>query len=279
MNAEGHPLFAQAGPTGEVQLSSGSAPTPYMVFDGQGLLIVGHCEAAAIAESFAGQDVFPVLTTGGQAVLILFVCDFRSASHGPHLEFHVTCLAAPTPGEVIPDTAAAALAALARRRDWGVLSLHLWNDTAPVVAYNTEYLGLQARACTGQITLHSDRMAFDFADAGGGALVKGQVRLKKRSDSRLMGQVISALGWRGMWDAVRRKPALAHVINRKSAPLPRNGRALTRTAPDKMIVTAFDATQDRLTFEDPALAALGFRPLVLEHLWPFRFVYHHPDES
>ena len=78
---------------------------------------------------------------------------------------------------------------------------------------------------------------------------------------------------------MRRKPAVAHVINRKGDVIPRNGRARTKTAPDKMIVTGFDPGKDQLDLGQGLLARYGFQPQIVEHLWPFRFVYQHPDDS
>ena len=260
-------------------MSTGSAPTPYHVYDGHGLLLVGTCDATALEPSFTGQDVSPVLTASGQGVLILFVCNFNEASHGPHLEFHVTALAAPKAGTQITDDPAAALTALAVQRDWGVLSLHLWNDSEAVVAYNSEYLGLQARQCRGKMAVGASAVSFDFSDAQGAPLVAGTIRRKGRSDAGLMWRVLRNLGWSGLRDAVRRKPNVAHVINRKGNVIPRNGRARTLTAPDKMIVTAFDPEKDHLDLDQGVLAHYAFRPRIAEHLWPFRFVYLHPDAS
>lgn len=260
-------------------LSTGPAPTPYHVYDGHGLLLVGTCDAAALADGFAGQDVHPVRTASGQGVLLLFICDFREASHGPHLEFHVTALAAPEADQRLGDDPAEALAALATRKDWGVLSLHLWNDADNVVAYNTEYLGLQAMRADGRIDVSAGQVDFAFSTPEAGPIAQGSVGLAKRSDAHLMRRVLRYLGWRGLWDAMRRKPSVAHVVNRKSEVITHNGRAQTRTAPDKMIVSAFDAARDQMDLDQGPLAQYGFEPKIVEHLWPFRFVYLHPDAT
>ena len=279
MTESGHAVFASHPLTGEVALSTGTAPTPYHVYDGHGLVLVGTCNAQTLAPAFSGQDVSPVLTASGAGILILFICDFPKASHGPHLEFHVTALASAKAGTRIADDPAAALAALARRRDWGVLSLHLWNDSPEVVAYNSEYLGLQARQCRGEVSVAADAVTFDLSDGQGAPLATGRIRRKTRSDAGLMWRVMRHLGWGGLREAVQRKPAIAHVINRKGDVIPRNGRARTMTAPDRMILSGVDPARDRLDLSRGLLARYGFRPRVAEHLWPFRFVYLHPDAS
>lgn len=273
-----HAIFSRFPLRGEVSLSTGSAPKPYHVYDGHGLVIVGHCDAEALAGGFAGQDVHPVQTEGGKGILVLFICDFAEASHGPHLEFHITALAAPQTGQRLSDEPAAALAALATRKDWGVLSLHLWNDLAGVVAYNTEYLGLDARECAGRVDIAGDRLSFEFSE-GSTPLISGDVRQNARSDTGLMLQVMRKLGWSGLLEAIRRKPAEARVINRKSDVIARNGRALTLTAPDTMVVTEVKAGPDQIDFATGPLAAYGFVPEIMEHVTPFRFVYVHPDDA
>ena len=255
------------------------APTPYLVMDGHGLVVLGTCDAAALKPAFDAQQVHPVLTESGRGILILFICDFAQASHGPHLEFHVTALAAPTPGTTLRDAPEAALAALATQHEWGVLSLHLFNDTANVVAYNSEYLGLQAQLCSGAVDVSAAHVGFSFAQTDGAEIASGNMRLNKRSDAGAMWQVLRRLGGQGLWDAMRKRPARAHVINRISDVVPRNGRALTLTAPDQMLVTRFAPDQDRLTLSGDMLTGYGFTPTIFEHVWPFRFVYVHPDDA
>lgn len=274
-----HPLFAQAPLSGQVTVGGVDLPTPYHVYDGQGTVLCGACDAAALEPAFAGQDVHPVLTASGQGVLCLFLCDFTQASHGPHLECQVAALASPTPGARISDTPEAPLSAMAMRPDWGLLSVHLWNDTAPVVAYNRDYLGLDAASATGFITRAKGRMTVQFNDASGAPLMTGDLALNRRSDLRSMAALMRLMGVRGIWRAARQKFATAHLINRKGAVLPENRRARTMTAPDTLVITRFRPGRDRFEMVHPALARLGFQPACAEHFSPFRFVYLHPDDS
>ena len=279
MSAPAHPLFEKAPLRGDITISTGAAPVPYHVYDGHGLLVLGFCDGAALEAAFDGQDVHPVRTRSGKGVLILFICDFYKASHGPHNEFHITAMAAPEPGATLPDDPAAALTALATQPDWGVLSLHLWNDSPSVVAYNSEYLGLQAMQAAGEITRTQGHLSFAFKNQQGTLLVAGKVRLNTQSDAGLMLRILRHLGLRGIWRAARDKVSQAAVINRKSGPMPHNGRAQTYTAPDNVVVTAYDAAHDQLETTSGPLHALGFSPQILQHLWPFRFIYLHPDDS
>ena len=207
-----HPVHAIGPAAGEVMLSTGKAPTPYHVYDGHGLLVVGTCEADALAGAFADEDVHPVLTEAGRGVLLLFICDFKEASHGPHTEFPITAPAAPKPGQTLPDDPAAAIACLPLRPEWGVLSLHLWNDAAGVVAYNSEYLGLQAMQMGGGLRVAPDAVSFEFSDTNGAPLVTGELRRNKRSDAGLMWRVMRHLGLRGLMKVGGKKPGVRRRV-------------------------------------------------------------------
>jgi hypothetical protein len=275
IDARQHPLFWRFPLAGTVTVSTGDLPTPYHVYGGHGLLITGHGDAAAVTQAFVDQDVFPVLTSSGFAAMGLFVCSFIDASHGPHLELQAVALCAQTPGQTITDDATAVLATLATRPDLAPFSLHLWNDSAAVVAYNTEYLGLDAALAPGRISL-GKRMQFRFDDADGKPLAMGDISKNRLSDLRAIFSLIRQMGLHNVLRMARQPFAQAHLVNRKSAVLPRNASARTITAADQMVVTRFDTKRDRLTLSGP-LAAYDFKPLCLEHISPFRFVYLHPD--
>jgi hypothetical protein len=270
-----HPLFRRFAIDGTVALSVGPLPTPYFVFDGHGVLIMGQAEPQAVACDFADQDVFPIATQSGKAAMALFVCSFTDASLGPHLELQAVALCAPTPDQRISDDPTAIAAALISHPEWGLLSLHLWNDSSNVVAYNSEYLGLGAELASGDVALGKD-FRFVFQDAKGAPLISGQLARKGFSDLRCVFSLMRSLGLHTVLRMARQPFALAHLVNRKSAVLARNGRAQTITSADQMVVTRFAAKRDHLVLSGP-LATYGFTPLCYEHISPFRFVYLHPD--
>ncbi len=270
-----HALFRAFALSGTVAVSAGNLPKPYHVYAGHGLLICGHARADAVAAACAGQDVFPVLTHSGRAVMGLFVGTFTDASLGPHLKLQAVALCAPTPEARLSDDPTAMLAALASRADLALLSLKLWSDTAPVVAYHTEYLGLGAALASGEVT-QGKRLAFAFHDAQGGALATGEVSVKRFSDLRAIWGLMRQIGLHQTVRLARQPFARSHLANRKTPVLPRNGRAQTITAADQRVVTRFDGKRDRLALSGP-LAAYEFQPLCYELVSPFRFVCLHPD--
>lgn len=276
--ASQHALFQRFPLQGTVSVAGRDMPVPYHVYAGHGSLIACHADARAVATQFDGQSVAPVLTQQGAAVVGLFVCRFDDASHGPHLELHMTALAAPRPGAVIRDSPEALFAAIGMHPDWGVLSLHLWNDVQDVVDYNTHYLGLSAGSAEGSVSTQDRRLAFSFSVDGQG-LVSGDLGLSWRHGMRELGSLLRLMGLRGMAAAARQEVATAYVINRRCDVMPENRRALTQTAPDRMVVRRFDPASDKLDFGTGPLAHYGLKPVCIQHLGPFRFVYQHPDDS
>jgi hypothetical protein len=275
LEGHAHPLFRAFPITRTVAVSAGNLPSPYHVYDGHGLLICGHARADTVAAAFAGQDVFPVLTRSGRAVMGLFVCSFTDASLGPHLELQAVALCAPRSDTRVSDDPTAMLAALASRTDRALFSLNLWNDTAPVVAYKTECLGLDAALASGKVAL-GKRLAFAFHDAQGLALATGEVSVKPLSDLSAIWGLMRQIGLHQTMRLARQPFARSHLVNRKTPVLPRNGRVQTITAADQRVVTRFDGKRDRLVLSGP-LAAYGFQALCSEHISPLRLVCLHPD--
>ena len=277
--AHQHKLFRDFPITGSTELSTGSAPTPYLVYDGHGLLITGIADLNAVQQRTKDEDVYPVATENGHAAMGIFVCDFQEASHGPHLELQVCALVSETPNQIMSDDPFAMVAAMIAHPDWGTLCLHLWNDTANVVAYNTEYLGLNASVAHGQIARGGGRKIFEFEDEDTGPILRGSVR--EHSWSRV-GALIQFTRCAGLLPTIRanaRPYFQSAVINKTGSVFQDNRRAQTFTAPDKTVLQYFSATDDDLQIESTDLKAYGFQPLCLEHFTPFRFAYLHPDQS
>ena len=268
------PFEALLPPRRQVATGAGPQPIPYVVENGHGVLITGTGDAARVAALMSAEDVHPVGAGPDRAALGVFLCRFEKASSGPHLEVHIGALAAPERGADVGPAPEAFLAAFATRRDWGVLSLGLWNDDAGVVALNSAYFGLDARAMTGEISVGRDHVAFDLRDDDGHPLATGRVGRRRHPEPGPMWRLFRLMGWRAFWAAGRAPWAVAHVINRKSEVMGANRRAVTLSSNDEMAVMRWRPGRDEI--------ALGpgpdFRPLAMQHLSPFRFAYLHPDD-
>lgn len=275
-----HPIFNDHPITGSVQLSTGSAPTPYHVYDGEGLLIFGDVACDAMQRSIEGEAVHLVKTASGRAAAGFIMADFRQASMGAHSELQFFTLVSNTEGESISDAPFALPIAMATRPGWSTLCHNLWNDTESVIAYNNEYLGLNARRAEFRLfeKQAGGDVQFGVADDMGSAIIEGHFRAQRSTPLSAMWQMMRVAGLRKFISLGRAPYACGSVINRSSAIMPENRKAPIFTSSDHNITRHWKSSEDRLEIKHPALAELDFNPLGLQHLWPFRFVYRHPGD-
>ncbi len=271
-----HPLFDAYPLDGEHSISTGSVPTPYHIYDGHGLLIGGTADLASAKALLQHEDVVPLETTAGRAVAGVWVVDGTAASLGPHIELQVSLLVAHQPQPPIDDHPLTLLKALSVNPQARMFCHGLWNNTATVVAYNRELLGLDARLCEGEIDRADGRKQFRITDEAGALLAEGTVREDERPSSKMAWSLLRLLGVRQMMAAASEGWLGASVVNPKSDALPLNGDAQTYVAADTPVVQLFDPATDSLTLGPEADAGLAFRPSFLEHFSPFRFVYLSP---
>lgn len=277
MTNDQHKLFNAFPLDGTVSLPSGEVPTPYHVYDGHGLLICGTADLGVIERRLKDENVFPIRTVSGKAVMGLFVCDFQEASLGPHVELQVSALVSRSKGETVADHAFALPAAMVSRPEWGTICLHIWNDTETVVSYNRDHLGLNPELAVGQIDQVAGRKSFTFAAPDGSPLVSGEVAEKKRPSIGAL-FALGRLTGLGPLMRISRQPHVgAHVINMKGTVFPENRRAPTYTAADLNVLQRYDPHRDELSVSADLLQSYGFRPHCFQHISPFRFVYLRPD--
>ena len=101
-----HPLFAGLPLAGTVSLSTGPAPRPYTVTNGEGVFVYGLCDGAALAALTDREAAVPVRTVDGHGILLVIFCDFTAASLGPHREAHLVALVEQTDGPPVKPEAA-----------------------------------------------------------------------------------------------------------------------------------------------------------------------------
>lgn len=273
-----HRLFTDFPDRGNVTVSTGELPTRYVVRDGFGIVFCGTADLGAVTAATAEQGVQPVRTRSGKALMGIIACDFREASHGAHHELQVFALVSPDGDVVVNDHPLALLAKISDLGNLGTLCLHLWNNTSEVVAFNNEYLGLNAQLCLSSFEIGGGRIAFDIWDAENQPILSADVAETRGNPVMPLLSLVRQIGFRTVMQIGRQPYFEGAVVNMRSRIMPENRKASTFTAPDRSPIAWFREGRDQLTFSTPALQKYGFQPQCMQQLSPFRFVYLHPDD-
>ncbi len=143
MNPKDHQLFKQFPIQSTVQISTGAAPSPYQVYDGFGLFIGGTADLAAVKQLLKDENVTPIQTSDGKALMGIWVCNFTNASLGPHHELQFSFFVSRQQMAPIAPHPFNAFA-LITHQEVQMMCHGLWNNTPNVFAYNREILSLNA---------------------------------------------------------------------------------------------------------------------------------------
>jgi len=277
MPARNHPLLQRYSLTNSITLSTGSAPMPYLIYDGVGVLIGGTLPYATASAWTQGEDLHPIRTADGNALMAIWLMNFTDASLGAHHELQYSLFVAREPGVVVPSGTFALIDLMAFEPRVRMLCHGLWNNTPVVVAYNSELLGLDARLCASSISADGGKFRFAVSDAANGqALVRGELDQPARPTPAMLMALMRAFGWRKLSALARMPYAHMQVVNRKNPRLPVNTEAQAYNAADQQIVRAFVPGRDTLTIEHPLYATSGFVPQFVEHITGITFVYLNP---
>jgi hypothetical protein len=273
--ARAHALFRRFPLSGTAELSVGTVPTPYHVYDGCGAFIGGTASLEVARRLLEREQVVPVRTVDGKAVMGIWVFAFTDASLGAHHELQISLFV--SRGEVEPLSAhsLALLQAMIVRPDIRMLCHGLWNSTPIAVAYNRELLGLDARLSESRIEADSESLRFAVGSAGA-AVLEGHIDRPGR------GSPLAGLGllWRL---GLRRTAALARqpwirvpVLNPVGPTLQRNAVADSYTKADAVALRHFHPERDRLVFGSARYGTLHFAPQFVQTMNGFKFVYTLP---
>lgn len=277
MNDKSHPIFETYPLDGEREISVGRVPVPYHTYDGKGLLIGGAADAALVGKLLQKEDVYPIQTSEGWALMAVWVVAFTEASLGRHVELQFSILVAHRPTAPVEDHPFALLKALFVNPEARMFCYRLWNDSPKVVAYNRELLGLPAAPAVGTVRQAGGRRLFHFQDTVGELLFEGEVRSVTRTPLQAGWSLFRLLGLRQTMRAFSQPYLQAKVVNPVTEALPYNADAQSFLAADAPVVRFFEPASERVSFGREYAGSFDFRPQFVEYFAPFRFVYLPPE--
>lgn len=277
-NPSDHELFRRYALSSEKQLSCGIVPIPYHIYDGYGLLIGGTANLAAVKNLLKGEQVTPVETTDHQAMMAVWICDFSDASLGPHQELQFSIFVSRQAVNTIEPHPLAVIKVILHA-DVRMMCHGLWNNTARVVAYNRELLGLNAKLAKGTIQPdpQTDALAFSFStDESNELIFKGRVRQMQRPSYKADFELMRLLGLKTIQRLAVQPWITIQVMNPVGKVIPHNAEAQAYTKNESNAVRYFDPASDALEFGDNAYRALQFQPRFVQQMSGFKFVYLNP---
>ncbi len=272
-----HPLFDRYPIVHFDRLADGTqVPIPYHIYRGTIVLVGGTADLTTVRSALTAEQVRPVTTQGGRALMALWICDFHEASLGPHHELQFSLFVSRCSVPPLSDQTFSLLDFLNFNPHARMLCYRLWNDTDLVVRYNSELLGLNAQMMSATMRQEQDgRMQFACRDADG-LIVDGQAQMVARQPLGDAFAMLHQMGLRKMMQLATQPWLSLQVMNSVHPGWPHNTEAQAYSQSDHLITRRFDPAHDGLVFHDPAYAALDFQPLFISQIHDCRFVYLHP---
>ncbi len=273
-----HALFQHFPLKGVTQLTTGEVPTPYHIYDGYGAFIGGIANLDAMRHLLKGEQVTPVQTTDGHALMGIWICNFTEASLGPHHELQISVFVSPKQIIDIPPHPLSVLTIMLTRPDVLMLCHGLWNNTPTVVAYNRELLSLNARLSESQIDRDAQQLTFSVKDKlTNTPILSGTASKPGQASVRATMALAARLGF-GTTLRLRQQPWTSmRVVNPLGVVLNHNAIAEAHNKNDVNNVRFFESPADTVTCEIDTYSKLGFTPQFVQHMSGFKFVYLNPQ--
>lgn len=276
MSSKPHKLFQLYSLQGTETTSVGELPVPYHIYDGYSFFIGGTADFEAVKDLIKGEDLLPIQTVDGKAVMAIWVADFTSASLNPHHELQFSIFVSKTKITPLASHPCNALVALTRQ-DVKMLCHGLWNSTQDVVAYNRELLSLNARLTKSDIQRNGNTIKFVFEDAGTNTpIISGSI--KNTPTSSALFAFMSKLGFRDSLKLMSEPWSSMDIVNPKGVILAENATAKAFAKSDVNVLHTFDST-DNLHIEHLLYKSLNFTPDTVQYADKCKFIYLHPEQS
>lgn len=274
MNSKDHKLFKHYPIQGTETISAGEVPVPYHIYDGYSFFIGGTADLEAVKDLLKDEDLIPIQTNDGKAVMAIWVAKFTSASLNPHHELQISFFVSKNTVPPLTFHPFNAIRAL-NHQDVKMLCYGLWNNTQEVVAYNRELLGLNARLTKSNIQRTGEVIKFDFEDVDTKtSIISGSIR-NTPTYSALFA-FMSKLGFLNSMKLMFEPWTSIEIVNPKGVMLDVNATAKAFAKSDVNVLHAFDSS-DSLHIDHHLYAPLNFTPDMVQYADGCKFVYLHPE--
>ena len=274
MNSHKHKLFEQYPITKKVRLSIGEVPTPYHVYSGYGVFIGGFANIDSVRDLIKDEQVVPVQTIDGEALVGIWVLDFTEASLGQHHELQISIFVNHEEVSDLSSYPFSLAKAMLTRQEVKMMCHGLWNNTEKVVAYNRELLSLNAQRTKSRIQRQGDIFSFEFREQENNQLIlSGECAKFGKASMRANIEMLKQIGLMQMLQLTRQSWVSMQVVNPTGVELPYNAIAKAFAKNDRDVINFFDEDENTLNIENLVYGTLGFRPLFVQYMEGFKFAY------
>jgi hypothetical protein len=266
-----HELFRRYPLAGYAKTSCGAQPVPYHVYDGEVFLIGATANLAQVEKLLANEHVYPIKSRAGRALMALWLCNFKDASHGTHSEIQFSIFVSRSPMPPVEDNPLVIFPLLLTNPDARMLIHGIWNDSPAVVAYNNEILGLGAEIAKGRMQHEKGVLSFNYE-----GILDGEIQTLANTPPKMGMALMKALGFAGL-KAFLSQPYLNTQALARVGKFKNNASAQTFTHNDKVILQSFGQA-DSLEISHPVYSKVDFQPSFVEQMQGFKFVYLNPHD-
>lgn len=263
------------------KIPGGNVPVPYHVYNGTALFIGGTANLERVKKLLARENLNPVQTTLGEALICLWVCNFTRSSLGPHKMLQASICVALEPLPPVEPQPLALLATLLTMPQVGIYCQRTWTDNARVAFYQSELLGLDVRPAQGEFSQDPDERKVDFEFwevSNGETLFSAQVRERAYTTPRSALSLLRRLGLSGFLQVSRQPRFALRTVAPCGAGSLSERVSLLFWYRQRAVTQFFDPSGDRLFLNNSVYPDVEFHPQFIERLEGFKMVYLLPGK-
>jgi len=263
------------------KIPGGNAPVPYHVYNGTALFIGGTANLKRVRALLARDNLEPVQTARGEALISLWVCNFTRSSLGPHKTLQASISVALETLPPVEPQPLALLATMLTMPQVGIYCQRTWTDKARVAFYQSELLGLDVHPAQGEFSQDPDERSvdFEFWDVSNGeTLLSARVRERAYTTPRPALALLRRLGLSGFLQVSRQPRFSLRTVAPCGAGTLSERVSLIYWYRQRAVTQFFNPSSDRLFLNNSVYPDVEFRPQFIERLEGFKMVYLLPGK-
>lgn len=259
----------------ETLINNAERKTPYLVFNGNLLLLMGTCEYGYVKSAIANMNAYPVIDDKNRALMAIWIGDFKEANLEPHTELQISFFFTTDKQLIVPENDFSVLISLMNEKNIFMFCHKLWNNTERVVEYNSNFLSLNCQKADSEVNYHGRTMRFIFRDLAKNELVAGSLTPKKFQSRMSTFSWLRRIKWNNVMEFSKNP-----IVKTKVVPLIFSDKFLASQTYTYCKSPLVQKKNKKDSFEicDPDLQKMDFTLKSFEYLEGLNFAYYPAEE-